>query len=112
MLDKEFIASQKKILEAEKNRLETKIKELKKFPEYGDSEDDNAMEMTDYESNLSIEEQLKFLLKKVNDALKSIENGTYGVCDKCKKAIEQGRLEVMPYAELCVSCYKDSKTKQ
>jgi RNA polymerase-binding protein DksA len=109
MLDKEFIEKQKESLLAEKERLETKIKELNKFPEYGETEDDNAMEMTDFESNLSIEEQLKFLLKKVTDALGTIDNGTYGTCEKCQKAIEAGRLEVMPYAELCVECYKESK---
>lgn len=109
MSDKDFIAKQKETLEAEKERLEKKIKELDKFPSYGDSEDDNAMEMADFQSNLSIEEQLKFLLKKVNDALKSIENGIYGVCKKCKSAIEEGRLEIMPYAELCVKCHKDTQ---
>lgn len=111
MLDKEFIARQKKSLLAEKERLEKKIKELNQFPDYGETEDDNAREMADFESNLSIEEQLKFLLKKVKDALSAIENGTYGICSKCKSAIEEGRLEAMPYAELCVSCYKDSKKK-
>lgn len=111
MLDKDFLSQQKETLQAEKARLEKKIKELNKFPDYGDSEDDNAMEMSDFESNLSIEEQLKFLLKKVNDALKAIDDGSYGTCSNCKQAIEIGRLEVMPYAELCVSCYKDSKQK-
>ncbi len=111
MEDKDFINQQKETLLAEKERLEKKIKELNQFPDYGDSEDDNAMEMSDFESNLSIEEQLKFLLKKVNDALKAIDDGTYGKCSNCKKAIETGRLEVMPYAELCVKCYKDSKEK-
>ncbi|MFA7244092.1 MAG: TraR/DksA C4-type zinc finger protein [Patescibacteria group bacterium] len=109
MLEKNFLEQQKKSLLAEKERLETKIKELNKFPEYGESEDDNAMEMADFESNLSIEEQLKFLLKKINDALKAIDDSTYGTCKSCGEAIEEGRLEAMPYAELCVKCYKDSK---
>lgn len=104
MISKKFIQKQKQILTKEKERLEKKVKELKKYPEYGRNEDDNAQEMADYQSNLSLEEQVEFLIDKVEAALKAIENGTYGKCKKCKEMIEEGRLEVMPYAEVCVTC--------
>ena len=103
-LDQEFIAKQKKILEAEKIKLEQKIKKLSKYPEIGDSDDDNALELSEFQSNLSLEEQIKYLLDKVNKALKAIENNTYGKCLKCEEVIERSRLEIMPYAELCVTC--------
>jgi len=104
--DQKFITKQKNILKAEKIKLEEKIKKLNKYPEIGNSDDENAMELTEFQSNLSLEEQLKYLLKKVLFALESIENGTYGQCSKCQDAIERGRLEIMPYAELCVTCKK------
>lgn len=104
MLDKKFIEKQKNILNDEKTRLEEKIAKLKVRQDYGYDDEDNAQEMSDFENNLSIEEQLNFLLAKVNRALKAIENGTYGQCIKCKQNIEKGRLEIMPYAELCVKC--------
>jgi len=91
-------------LEVEKIKLEEKIKKLNEYPEIGDSNDENAMEMTEFQGNLSVEEQLNYLLKKVKIALKAIKKGTYGKCSKCKTAIEEGRLEIMPYAELCVTC--------
>lgn len=106
MLSADTIEKQKKALLDEKERLEKKIGELKQYPDYGQNEDDNAKETADYENNLSVEEQLVFLLSKVNRALSAIENGTYGTCQKCSKAIEEGRLEIMPYAELCISCRK------
>lgn len=106
MLSSEIIEKQKKALIEEKSRLEKKIKELKQYPDYGQNEDDNAKETADYENNLNVEGQLVFLLSKVNKALKAIDNGAYGVCLKCSKAIEEGRLEIMPYAELCISCRK------
>lgn len=109
MLSDEMISKQKKSLEEEKVRLEKKISELKKFPDYGSNEDDNARELTDYEGNLSLEEQLKILLKKVNQALRAIKDGNYGKCKKCSEEIESGRLEIMPYAELCVSCRESEK---
>lgn len=106
MLSPQMIEKQKKALLEEKDRLEKKIKELKQYPDYGQNEDDNAKETADYENNLSVEEQLFFLLSKVKKAIKAIDDGTYGQCQKCSKAIEEGRLEIMPYAELCISCRK------
>ncbi len=108
-LDEKFIKKQKKALETEKQKLEKKIEELNKYPDYGRSEDDNAREVSDFESNLSVENQFKELLKKNNAALKAIKTGTYGKCKLCKKEIEIGRLESMPYANICVVCRKQKK---
>lgn len=108
-ISKDFLEKQKEKLEAEKNKIEIKIKELKKYPDYGNDDEDNLQEIADYESNLSIDEQLEFLLGKIKRAIKSIENGTYGQCTKCQEAIEEGRLEIIPYAELCVSCSAKKK---
>lgn len=106
-----FLKQQKEILLKEKQRIEDKIGKLKKFPDYGVDEEDKLQEMADYENNLSIEEQLEFLLKKIDKALKGIEDGTYGKCAVCAESIEQGRLEIMPYAELCVTCKTQDKNK-
>jgi len=104
-----FAQKQKKALLSEKQKLEKKIKELDKFPDYGRGDDDNARELSDFENNLSIENQFKILLKKTDAALKSIEKGTYGQCSKCKSEIEKGRLESMPYADVCVVCHTKKK---
>lgn len=104
MISKEFLQKQKKTLEAEKERLVTKIAELKKYPDYGTNEDDNAKELADFQSNLGLEEQLEVLIMKIDKALLAIDEGSYGKCKKCKEMIEQGRLEVMPYADVCVTC--------
>lgn len=108
--NEKFIEKQKKSLILEKTKLEKKILELGKYPDYGRGEDDNAREFSDFESNQSIESELKNLLKKINSALKAIEKGTYGKCKVCKEEIENGRLQSMPYADICVSCSK-KKTK-
>lgn len=48
----------------------------------------------------------KETLKKINDALKKIENDTYGVCEDCNELIEEKRLEAIPYAQRCIECKK------
>lgn len=40
----------------------------------------------------------------IDEALEKIHNKTYGECEKCGKLIERERLEVKPYAKLCVKC--------
>ena len=108
-LDEKTIEKQKNLLLAEKKKLEKKIAELAKFPDYGRADDDNAKETEDFETNLSLETQLKSLLDKTNAALKSVEKGTYGQCSVCKEAIENDRLKLMPYATICISCEKKQK---
>lgn len=44
------------------------------------------------------------LLNAVNDALRRLYNGHYGVCARCAKEIQQERLEVVPYTRLCSAC--------
>lgn len=43
-------------------------------------------------------------LADIADALKRIEEGRYGVCEECGGAIEQRRLEVVPWTRRCFSC--------
>lgn len=74
------------------------------FTRLGDHKDDNAIEISNYESTLSVEQDLKKELKNIGSALKKASEGTYGVCSRCKKLINPKRLEVLPEATLCVEC--------
>ncbi|MBI4925122.1 MAG: TraR/DksA family transcriptional regulator [Bdellovibrio sp.] len=51
-------------------------------------------------------------LKKVEDALKRIEDGTFGECEGCGEFIELRRLEARPTATFCVSCKEDQEKKE
>lgn len=46
------------------------------------------------------------ILKLVVAALNRIDNDpdTYGLCTECEEPLANGRLDLMPYAELCVPC--------
>jgi DnaK suppressor protein len=43
---------------------------------------------------------------QIEAALKRIDEGTYGICSRCGKSISEERMEVLPYATLCVECQK------
>lgn len=100
--DKDFLLKQKKALEAEKKRLEDELKETKDFPEYGDTEEDNAMEVEDFETNKELNSDTKKMLKQVNRALNAIEDGTYGLCGVCQNPIDKARLEAYPAVTTCL----------
>ncbi len=50
------------------------------------------------------EEALNERIKKIEKALEKIKNGTYGLCEKCGKKIEDVRLKIDPAVEICRKC--------
>ncbi len=58
----------------------------------------------EYEKELSIEQNLIDLRSKVDTALARIEEGGYGLCERCGESIPIARLDALPYTVLCVSC--------
>lgn len=110
-LNKELLETQKKALLVEKNRLEAEIKALSKYPDYGDMSDDNDMEVRDYSTRMSEKDQMGKLLKKVEESLKAIEKGTYGQCSICRREIDEDRLGLAPFADICVACSKNASKK-
>ena len=54
------------------------------------------------ERDLSIENNVRDLIGKVDRALARMDEGTYGVCSRCGKPIEKARLKALPYVDLCI----------
>jgi RNA polymerase-binding protein DksA len=54
------------------------------------------------EKELSIEQNVRDLLQKIDRALKHIDAGTYGICERCGKPIEKARIKALPYVDLCI----------
>jgi len=43
-------------------------------------------------------------LEEINEALKRIEQGTYGICEMCEEEIQEERLKIKPFAKYCIIC--------
>lgn len=54
------------------------------------------------ERDLSIENNVRDLMGKVDRALARMDQGRYGVCSRCGKPIEKARLKALPYVDLCI----------
>src|SRR5262245_32131363 len=61
------------------------------------------------EKDLSLVNNLRDLLEKIEKAMTKIDEGTYGLCDRCGKPIERARLKALPYANLCL---KDKQAEE
>lgn len=44
------------------------------------------------------------LIAKIQAALERIEDGSYGICERCGEEIAAGRLMARPVAALCIAC--------
>jgi RNA polymerase-binding transcription factor DksA len=54
------------------------------------------------ERDLSIENNVRDLLAKIERALAKMGEGRYGLCTRCGKPIEKARLKALPYVDLCI----------
>ena len=95
----------KQIMDDLKDISEKKGDEYKpKMPEYGYKPDENAQEISEYSTNLAMETVLEKNLRDIENALKRIEDGTYGTCKYCQKTINEKRLLARPAASACIEC--------
>ncbi len=69
---------------------------------YDQHQADMGTETFEREKDLSILEQVEAELSDVEHALRRIDEGTYGTCYFCWKAIPYERLEAMPATRLCL----------
>ena len=65
---------------------------------------DTASETFEVEKGIALEANERSLIDKIDDALKAIDEGSYGKCQVCGKDIAKERLEFLPYAVNCIKC--------
>jgi RNA polymerase-binding protein DksA len=63
---------------------------------------DAASETYERELDEGLEEDAQARLREVEQALERIEDGSYGTCEICGKAIPEDRLEAVPWTKLCI----------
>jgi len=49
----------------------------------------------------------QLIITNINEALRAIEKGSYGVCDTCGELISKQRLSVLPFAKNCIKCQSE-----
>ena len=93
----------KQELQATRTEVEWLDKLLKLKGDYGLGRGGDPI-VYSWERNLARLERTQDKLGKLEAALQRMEEGTYGVCEACGRAIEPERLAALPTATLCVVC--------
>jgi DnaK suppressor protein len=65
---------------------------------------ETASATLDREIDYTLEENSEHVLAAINEALRRIEEGSFGVCRTCGEPISRERLEAIPYATQCIDC--------
>jgi len=71
---------------------------------YGNHMADDATEAFEQAKDLALLQNAERLLEQVRDALRRLDEGTYGKCESCGETIDPARLEALPYVTLCLRC--------
>tara|TARA_Y100001970_G_scaffold221513_1_gene272260 strand:- start:1718 stop:2230 length:513 start_codon:yes stop_codon:yes gene_type:complete len=70
---------------------------------------DNASNDRERDLSLSLNQRDRQKLVMIDDALKRISSGSYGICPYCKDPIDENRLKVMPFTRYCLSCMEEEE---
>lgn len=65
---------------------------------------DAASETFERTKDYALDENYRDMLERIAEALRKIDDGTYGTCDRCDAPINPERLRAIPYATLCIEC--------
>lgn len=65
---------------------------------------DRALLESNRNFTLRLRDRERKLLSKIKEAMKRIDNGTFGVCEGCGGEIEEKRLIVRPVTSMCIDC--------
>jgi YteA family regulatory protein len=78
---------------------------------YDNHDGDLGSEMNDMARGRAFKEHEISIIKKIDDALRGVDDGTYGVCKNCGIIIPEERLEFIPYAQFCVNCQNELNSR-
>jgi len=103
------VAAERDVLLKEQAAIEDDILHLREWlkGEVDVDADEGDPDLAEREKNLSLLMALERKLESVKAALRAIEKGKYGICERCGLPIDPARLEVRPDATLCLTCQRE-----
>lgn len=123
MPNKPETLSKKDLQELKKKLLERKETILKKMRQYYEESQevesniaqdavDRAESSYTKEFLLSLTDAEREQLTLINEALRRLARGNYGMCQSCGQPITKKRLEIVPWAPLCVECQQKKEKEE
>ena len=73
---------------------------------------DSATDSYDREFSLGLATNAQKIIYEIDEALKRVDEKTFGDCLSCTKPINRRRLTAIPYARMCIECHSKEETKR
>ena len=73
---------------------------------------DRATSELEINFNLRMRERNRGLVRKIEQALQRINDGTFGICEECGEVISEGRLKARPVTALCIACKRKQEADE
>jgi DnaK suppressor protein len=116
-MKKKDIDTIRELLDEEKKRISRHLEDLSDSSvadldtASGDSVDIASLEINQNSLQKIGKRELNHL-KKIDVALKKMEDGTYGECESCGEQISVARLMARPVAQLCIDCKTEQENEE
>lgn len=123
-MDKRRLSHYEKRLLREKERIIKQKKVVEEIVEMADKESTGEISsfrthIADLSSDTYMREvasqlttQERNILIEIDEALRKIKEGKYGICERCSRPISKERLEAIPYCRYCIECQRKLEEKQ
>jgi len=117
MLNESQKGQLRKALETERARLIENAKDGLQFSmnrerNIGRDSIDESMEEEIFSTELRLRDREKFLLSKIDEALRRIEEGSIDECEDCAEAIGFKRLLARPVTTYCIDCKEEREREE
>ena len=73
---------------------------------------DRASLEADRNFTLCIRDRERKLILKIQEALRRLEEGVYGICESCGAKIDKARLKARPVTTLCIDCKSNQEVEE
>jgi len=114
IVDRERYLLLKGMLEDRRREIHEKLRSLRESmpvetPDVRDAEEQSVDDFVQ-EVDLALMQMKSETLKKIDQALLRLEEGSYGRCQECDLEIPPARLRALPFAALCRACQEETES--
>jgi DnaK suppressor protein len=106
----------KAMLEDRRREIKQKLRSIRETlpAEAGEVKDAEEQMMADFvqEVDFALMQMKSRTLAKIDEAIRRLAQGTYGVCEDCAALVSENRLKALPFAERCRDCQERLENRE
>ena len=111
--DQERYAVLKSMLEDRRRDIQDRLRSLREtlpaqVAEVKDAEEQSVQDFAQ-DVELALMEMKSETLAQIDEAIRRLEAGVYGLCANCGRDVAEARLKAMPFATLCLECQENEE---